>query len=53
MQKTEEQRTPGRYGLEEIAENQLEAWPNDYVGRDYTTHFEIPEFTVRRISGRN
>lgn len=39
------QRTPGRYGIEEIAKNQLEAWPNSNPERDYVTHFEIPEFT--------
>ena len=38
-------REPGRYGLKEIQENQLEAWPNQFQDRDYTTHFEIPEFT--------
>jgi 7-cyano-7-deazaguanine reductase len=40
-----DQRTPGRYGTEEIETSQLEAWPNAYPGRDYVTHFEIPEFT--------
>ncbi|MGE5334593.1 MAG: preQ(1) synthase [Nitrososphaerota archaeon] len=38
-------RTPGIYGREEIAENQLEPWPNPRAGRDYVIHFEIPEFT--------
>src|SRR6185437_12160247 len=38
-------RTPGVYGREEIAENQLEPWPNPRTGRDYVIHFEIPEFT--------
>src|SRR5579884_2511273 len=38
-------RTPGRYGQDEIAANRLEAWPNEYQGRDYVIHFEIPEFT--------
>jgi 7-cyano-7-deazaguanine reductase len=38
-------RTPGVYGREEIAENQLEPWPNPRTGRDYIIHFEIPEFT--------
>ncbi len=38
-------RTPGTYGQEEIARNQLEPWPNPYPGRDYVIHFEIPEFT--------
>jgi 7-cyano-7-deazaguanine reductase len=43
---TEQQaRTPGRYGQEEIAQNVLEAWPNPHPERDYTVHFEIPEFT--------
>ncbi|GER90812.1 NADPH-dependent 7-cyano-7-deazaguanine reductase [Dictyobacter vulcani] len=45
MQETEQGREPGRYGFEEIAANQLEAWPNAYPDRDYVTHFEIPEFT--------
>lgn len=39
------QRTPGRYGMDEIAANQLETWPNAKPERDYVTHFEIPEFT--------
>ena len=38
-------RTPGVYGREEIAANQLEPWPNPRTGRDYVIHFEIPEFT--------
>jgi 7-cyano-7-deazaguanine reductase len=38
-------RTPGVYGREEIAANQLEPWPNPRTGRDYIIHFEIPEFT--------
>jgi 7-cyano-7-deazaguanine reductase len=38
-------RTPGRYGLDEIARNQLEPWPNPNPERDYVIHFEIPEFT--------
>ncbi|HEU4783799.1 MAG TPA: hypothetical protein VFS83_10710, partial [Ktedonobacterales bacterium] len=38
-------RTPGVYGREEIAENQLEPWPNPRIERDYVIHFEIPEFT--------
>lgn len=42
---TEKQRTPGRYGIEEIEANQLEAWPNVNPERDYVTHLEIPEFT--------
>lgn len=41
----EQQRTPGRYGFEEIESNQLEPWPNAHPDRDYVTHFEIPEFT--------
>jgi 7-cyano-7-deazaguanine reductase len=36
---------PGRYGQDEIAANELEAWPNGHPGRDYIVHFEIPEFT--------
>ena len=39
------QRTPGRYGIEEIEANQLESWSNSNPERDYVTHFEIPEFT--------
>jgi 7-cyano-7-deazaguanine reductase len=38
-------RTPGRYGIEEIEQSELEAWPNPNSGRDYITHLEIPEFT--------
>jgi 7-cyano-7-deazaguanine reductase len=38
-------RTPGTYGKEEIATNQLEPWPNPHPARDYIIHFEIPEFT--------
>jgi len=38
-------RTPGRYGIEEIEQSRLEAWPNPNPGRDYVTHLEIPEFT--------
>jgi len=38
-------RAPGVYGLEEIAENRLESWPNPKPERDYIIHFEIPEFT--------
>lgn len=45
MHETEPNRVPGRYGIDEIAANQLEAWPNQYADRDYVTHFEIPEFT--------
>lgn len=44
-QQHENERTPGRYGLEEIEANILEAWPNSNPDRDYVTHFEIPEFT--------
>ena len=39
------EREPGRYGLDEIAQNHLEAWPNSHPQRDYIVHFEIPEFT--------
>lgn len=42
---TENTRTPGIYGQEEIAVSKLEAWPNSKPGRDYVVHFEIPEFT--------
>ena len=45
MQNQEQQRTPGRYGLDEIQANCLEAWPNSHQDRDYIAHFEIPEFT--------
>lgn len=38
-------RIPGRYGIEEIELNQLEAWPNSNPERDYVAHMEIPEFT--------
>jgi 7-cyano-7-deazaguanine reductase len=38
-------RAPGSYGQEQIAASQLEAWPNPNPERDYTIHFEIPEFT--------
>jgi 7-cyano-7-deazaguanine reductase len=38
-------RTPGRYGIEEIEANKLEAWPNPNPERDYVAHMEIPEFT--------
>ena len=38
-------RTPGSYGIEEVASSQLEAWPNSNPERDYVAHFEIPEFT--------
>jgi 7-cyano-7-deazaguanine reductase len=44
-QQHENERTPGRYGIEEIEANVLEAWPNSNPDRDYVTHFEIPEFT--------
>lgn len=40
-----DERTPGTYGLEEIAANHLEPWPNSHPDRDYVVHFEIPEFT--------
>jgi 7-cyano-7-deazaguanine reductase len=42
--KTREQRPVG-YGREEIANAELEAWPNPHPARDYVVHFEIPEFT--------
>jgi len=42
---THQDRTSGRYGIEEIEQSQLEAWPNSHTDRDYVTHFEIPEFT--------
>ena len=45
MTTTRTPRTPGRYGIEEIEQNQLEPWPNPHPGRDYVVRFEIPEFT--------
>jgi 7-cyano-7-deazaguanine reductase len=45
QEQTQDQRTQGRYGIEEIEASQLEAWPNSNPERDYVTHFEIPEFT--------
>lgn len=39
------QRTPGRYGIEEIEKNKLEPWPNSNPEHDYVIHLEIPEFT--------
>lgn len=46
MQNTENtERHTTTYGLEEIAENKLEAWPNPTPKRDYVVHMEIPEFT--------
>ncbi len=44
-EQTTQARTPGRYGIEEIEQSKLEAWPNTNPERDYVTHFEIPEFT--------
>lgn len=44
-QSARRKRVPGVYGREEIAENQLEPWPNPKLERDYVVHFEIPEFT--------
>jgi 7-cyano-7-deazaguanine reductase len=44
-QATKRKRVPGVYGREEIAANQLEAWPNPKPERDYVIHFEMPEFT--------
>lgn len=41
----EQARVPGRYGLDEIAVNKLEPWPNPHPDRNYVTHLEIPEFT--------
>lgn len=45
MNNQTQNRTPGRYGIEEIEANQLEAWPNSNPERDYVAHMEIPEFT--------
>lgn len=42
---TQQTRTPGTYGLEEIEASQLEAWPNSNPERDYVAHMEMPEFT--------
>jgi 7-cyano-7-deazaguanine reductase len=42
---TPHNRIPGRYGLDEIEESQLEVWPNDYPERDCVVHMEMPEFT--------
>jgi 7-cyano-7-deazaguanine reductase len=41
----EQARVLGRYGLEEIAANKLEPWPNPHPDHNYVTHLEIPEFT--------
>jgi 7-cyano-7-deazaguanine reductase len=41
----EQNRTPGRYGIDEIEASQLERWPNPHRERDYVIHLEIPEFT--------
>jgi 7-cyano-7-deazaguanine reductase len=40
-----EQRVPGRYGMDEIKTNRLEPWPNPHPEREYLDHLEIPEFT--------
>ncbi len=45
MADQEQNREIGRYGFKEIEENRLEPWPNPHPDRDYTVHFEIPEFT--------
>jgi 7-cyano-7-deazaguanine reductase len=45
MDNPTQNRVPGKYGTEEIASSQLEAWPNSNPERDYIAHFEIPEFT--------
>ncbi|MDQ6645132.1 MAG: preQ(1) synthase [Chloroflexota bacterium] len=45
MDQHEQNRIPGRYGLEEIEGSHLEIWPNAYPERDYVVHMEIPEFT--------
>lgn len=41
----DQQRTPGKYGFEEIEANRLEPWPNPHPERNYVDHLEIPEFT--------
>ncbi len=41
----EQDRIPGRYGLDEIEVSQLEVWPNAHPERAYVVHLEIPEFT--------
>jgi len=45
MTNIQQNRVPGRYGIEEIETNQLEIWPNAHAQRDYVVHLEIPEFT--------
>src|SRR6266700_1158213 len=45
MDNPTQNRTRGRYGIEEIESSQLEAWANSIPERDYVAHFEIPEFT--------
>ncbi len=41
----EQNRTPGRYGIDEIETSRLEIWPNAHPEKDYIVHLEIPEFT--------
>jgi len=41
----EQNRIPGRYGIDEIESSQLERWPNAHPERDYVVHLEAPEFT--------
>jgi 7-cyano-7-deazaguanine reductase len=38
-------RTTHSYGQEEIAQSELERWPNPHPTHDYLVRFEIPEFT--------
>ena len=45
MTNMQQNRVPGRYGIEEIETNELEIWPNAHAQRDYVVHLEIPEFT--------
>jgi 7-cyano-7-deazaguanine reductase len=41
----EQNRMPGRYGIDEIEASKLERWPNAHPERDYVVHLEAPEFT--------
>jgi 7-cyano-7-deazaguanine reductase len=42
---TSSARSAAKYGQQAIATNQLEAWPNPKLEREYVIRFEIPEFT--------
>src|SRR5260370_35754767 len=41
MENETQKRIPGRYGIEEIAANQLEACPNSNPERNNVTHLEM------------